>query len=168
MEAFVKSTLFFLVLILSSTFVLSEESEQTKNFAVKFIFGTSAFLDEDTPFDHSVFGGSIPIRLTKKLSIEPQFLYMNGPGSDRDITISGNVVYDLVTKDRASIFVVGGAGILSNTQRFSRGNFTANDWTANGGIGAKFFISEKFFVSPEFRFGTEPLLTVTAGIGYQF
>jgi hypothetical protein len=164
MEAFVKSSIIFLALIFVSSFAFCEESD----FAAKFIFGTSAFLDEDIPFDHSIFGGSILIRLTKKLSIEPQFLYMNGPGSDRDLNLTGNVVYDLATIDRFTFYVVGGAGILSNTQRFSRGDFTANEWTANGGVGAKFFITEKLFVSPEFRFGWEPLLTATAAIGYQF
>ena len=162
-----KSVFIVLIFTCVSTFAFAEDPYR-KEFAAKFIFGSSAFLDEEIPFDHSIFGASLPIQLTNKLSIEPQFLYMNGPGSDRDITVTGNVTYDLATVDRITFYVVGGAGILSNTQRFSTGNFTANELTANGGIGAKIFITEKLFLSPEFRFGLEPLLTATAAVGYAF
>jgi hypothetical protein len=134
----------------------------------KFIFGTSAFLDEEIPFDHSIFGGSIPIHLTERLSIEPQLLYMKGPGTDRDLIVMGNVAYDFFKKERFEIYVVGGGGILSNSQQFGSSKFTAQEWTANGGVGAKIFLSKRVFVAPEFRFGLEPLLMATTAVGFRF
>lgn len=135
---------------------------------LKLILGTSAFLDEDIPFDHFIVGASIRLGLTKKVSIEPQFLYMKGPGSDRDYILTGNISYDLATGPWYEAYAVGGGGLIHHTERFQSGGFSVNSWTANGGVGIRFFITERFFVAPEFRFGLEPLLSTQVGIGYSF
>jgi hypothetical protein len=161
----VKNLILILIFCSISSTAFCEEPHRVE---AKLVFGASAFLDEDIPFDHSILGGSVPFRITNRMSVEPQFLYMEGPGSDRDFTLTGNILYDVVTRDRFTFYVVGGAGLIRNTQRFGTRDFSASDWTANGGIGAKFFITEKLFVSSEFRFGWEPLLTTIAAIGYRF
>lgn len=135
---------------------------------LKLIIGTSAFLDEEIPFDHFNVGASMRFGLTKSLSIEPQFIYMSGPRSDRDYTLTGNISYDLLSARRYSIYVVGGGGLLHHTEQFPNGEFSDNEWTGNGGIGARLRLTEQFFIAPEFRFGWEPLLTTQLGIGYAF
>jgi hypothetical protein len=136
---------------------------------LKLIIGTSAFLDEEIPFDHFDVGASIRFGVTPRLSIEPQFLYMSGPGSDRDYTLTGNISYDLLSVSRFSIYVVGGGGLIHHTEEFPiSGKFSSNDGTVNGGIGARLYFAEQFFIAPEFRFGLEPLLTAQVGIGYSF
>ena len=156
------------ILIALSSFAFSDEPKSSHALEGKFIFGTSAFIDEDIPFDHSIMGGSIPIRISDKLSVEPQFLYMKGPRSDRDLTLTGNVIYNLTTRERFTFYVVGGAGLLRHTQRFGTDEFSSYELTANGGIGARIFLTRRLFIAPEFRFGWEPLMTTTAAIGYSF
>ena len=139
------------------------------NRDLKLIIGASAFLDEEIPFDHFDVGASIRFGLTKRLSIEPQFLYMSGPGSDRDYTLTGNISYDLLHSSRYSIYVVGGGGLFHHTEQFPiAGEFSDSEWTASGGIGARLRLTEQLFIAPEFRFGWEPLLTAQIGIGYSF
>lgn len=135
---------------------------------LKLVIGASAFLDEEIPFDHFNVGASMRFGLTKRLSIEPQFLYMSGPRSDRDYTFTGNISYDLLSAPRYSIYVVGGGGLLHHTEQFLNGEFSDNEWTGNGGIGVRLRFTEQFFIAPEFRFGWEPLLTTQIGIGYAF
>jgi hypothetical protein len=156
-----------ILLICFSSFAYSYESDQSSP-DFKLILGASAFLDEEIPFDHFNVGGSVRFGLTKRLSVEPQFLYLNGPRSDRDYTITANVSYDFLTTPRYSVYVVGGAGLLHHTEQFLRVGFSTNEWTANGGIGVRLQLSEQFFIAPEFRFGWEPLLTTTVGVGYSF
>jgi Outer membrane protein beta-barrel domain len=135
---------------------------------LKLVIGTSAFLDEEIPFDHFVVGASMRFGLTKKLSVEPQFLYMSGPGSDRDYTLTGNISYNLLSTPRFSVYAVGGGGLIRHTQRFSDIDFSVNEWTVNGGLGVRLRLAERFFIAPEFRFGWEPLLSTQVGIGYSF
>jgi hypothetical protein len=135
----------------------------------KLVLGASAFLDEEIPFDHFIVGGSVRFGLTKRLSVEPQFLYMSGPGSDRDYMLTGNISYDLLSAPRYSIYVVGGGGLFHHTEQFPIvGEFSDNEGTFNGGIGARLYFTEQFFIAPEFRLGWEPLLITQVGIGYRF
>lgn len=157
----------WLLLFCSASIAYSAEPDQPSN-DFKLVLGTSAFLDEEIPFDHFIVGGSVRFGLTKRLSVEPQFLYMNGPGSDRDYTLSGNISYDLLTASRFAVYAVAGGGLIRHTERFSNGDFSVNEWTANGGVGARIYFTDQFFVSPEFRFGLEPLLLTQVGIGYSF
>jgi hypothetical protein len=156
------------LLILLFTFASIAYSGDELNRDLKLIIGTSAFLDEEIPFDHFDIGASMRFGLTKRLSVEPQFIYMSGPGSDRDYTLTGNISYDLLTVSRYSIYVVGGGGLIHHTEQFLNREFSDNEWTANGGIGVRLRLTEQFFLAPEFRFGTEPLLITQVGVGYSF
>jgi len=155
------------LLVLLLCFASITYSDEMKH-DLKLIIGASAFLDEEIPFDHLNVGGSMRFGLTKRLSIEPQFLYMSGPGSDRDYMLTGNISFDLLSAARYSIYVVGGGGLFRHTEEFLIGEFSDNEWTANGGIGVRLHFTEQFFIAPEFRFGWEPLLTTQVGIGYSF
>jgi hypothetical protein len=135
----------------------------------RLILGGSAFLDEETPFDHFITGVSYGFDLTGRLRIEPQFLVMFGPGNDRDYVITGNVAYDFLEKENLELYVVAGAGLLHHRNQFGPGPaFSGNEATFNGGVGMKIQITERMFLSPEFRLGTEPLFVATVGVGYRF
>lgn len=156
-----------LLLFCFASIAYSAEPDQPSN-DFKFVLGTSAFLDEEIPFDHFIAGGSVRFGLTKRLSVEPQFIYMNGPRSDRDFTFTGNISYDLLTAPRFAVYAVAGGGLIRHTERFPSGDFSVNEFTANGGIGLRLHLTERLFVAPEFRFGWEPLLSTQVGIGYSF
>lgn len=157
----------FLLLFCFGSLAYSAEPDQPSR-DLKLVLGTSAFLDEEIPFDHFIAGASMRFGLTKRLSVEPQFLYMSGPGSDRDYTLIGNISYDLMKSSRYELYVVGGAGLIRHSEDFQRGTFSTNEWTSNGGLGVRLFITDQFFIAPEFRFGWEPLLSTQVGFGYSF
>ena len=154
------------LLLLLSSVQVSHTQTQAKVF-----LGSSAFLDEDIPFDHFLLGASMRLYLKDRLSVEPEFLYLKGPGTDRDYLFTGNIAYDIVRWERGSLYIIGGAGVLHHTEKFPGAveeNFAVNDWTASGGVGAQIFISRSVFVTSEFRIGWEPLLRASGGIGFEF
>jgi Outer membrane protein beta-barrel domain len=167
-KEFMKYAFLFLMFLSISRAAFSQESEKRPSPDVALIIGTSAFLDEEIPFDHFVIGGSMRFYLSKRLSAGPQFLYMNGPDSDRDYSVVGNVAYDLITNKKFVLYAVGGAGILNHSERIGNTTFSDSEGTASGGIGAKLFVTERLFLAPEFRLGWEPLLSASIGIGYSF
>ena len=156
-----------LMLFCCGSLAYSAEPDQPSH-DLKLVLGTSAFLDEEIPFDHFVIGAAMRFGLTKNLSVEPQFLYMKGPGSDRDYLLTGNVAYDLATGSWFKLYAAGGGGLIRHTERFPNEQFSENNWTVNGGVGVRLFITDQFFVAPEFRFGWEPLLSTQVGFGYSF
>jgi len=161
----------YLYAILIIFFLSSQalDAYESKSNGVKFIAGAAAFLDEETPLDHFVIGAAGVIGLTPRLRIEPQFLYMNGPDSDRDITITGNLLYDMWFTQKSALYVVVGGGLLRHTQDFAVvGPFSSYDGTFSGGVGMRFDVSEKFYVAPEFRVGWDPLYQIAGMAGFKF
>ena len=138
---------------------------------VRFSLGSAAFLDELIPFDHFLVGGAVRFYLTPHLSVEPEFLYMRGPETDRDYILASSLAYDLGKSDQFRFYVVGGAGLLHHTEKFPGApdpDYSVDSWTASGGIGAQIFLTDRIFVAPEFRLGWEPLFRITGSIGYAF
>lgn len=132
---------------------------------VRGTFGASYFLDAPT---HFVGGGSVRYYLTRRLSIEPELLYMHGSRRDRDLVFTANAALDFATSKRVKPYVIGGVGILHHRELTGVGTFASNGWSASGGVGVKIFLTEKLFVAPEARLGWEPNFRVTGSIGYRF
>ena len=142
----------------------------------KVIFGTVTF-NED--IDHKVVGGAVRIYVTKRLSIEPEFLYMPHSETDVDKIGQANIAYD-ITDPRARLvaYAIAGGGVLNHKGRFVDSNpFTGttrvfdnsvSTWTASAGAGLKIFLTKRLFVSPEVRLGHEPTLRATINVGYVF
>ena len=133
----------------------------------KLTLGWTTFLDED-PIDHLVAGGSMRFYVTPRMGIEPEFLYMRGPRQDRDITFIPHFTYDFGNSLRRVPYVTGGMGVMRHTDMVGTGKYTNTEWTVSGGVGMKFFLTEKVFIAPEFRMGFEPILRATASIGFVF
>ena len=126
---------------------------------------------------HSAYGLSARFYVTRRLSVEPEFLYMRNSDTDQDYLFQPNVAFDLVDPTgRLVPYVIGGAGVLHHKARFSGFDFTTGapvtfnnsftTWSASGGAGLKVFITDRLFVAPEARLGREPTLRATISIGY--
>lgn len=145
----------------------------------KVIFGGAAF-DEDEDNEHKLVGAALRAYLTKRLSIEPEYLYLRDSERDQDHLVSANVAYDFATDrtKRLVAYVIGGVGVLHHEGRFVSNDIVTGaprvfdtsftTWSASAGIGAKIFVTKKLFVSPEFRLGREPLIRATIGVGFAF
>lgn len=135
---------------------------------VKAIVGYSNFIDE-SELHHFVIGGATRLYITRRLAVEPEFLYMRRSSRDQDIVFQPNIVWEFRDRDRKVVpYVIGGAGLLRHWERYPWGNFTSNSWTATAGIGVRIAITKNLSFSPEFRMGWEPFVRATGAIGYSF
>ena len=143
----------------------------------KVIFGGVVF-GEDVA--HTTVGGAVRVYMTRRLSIEPEYLYMRGSDRDQDHLLQGNVAYDFFTdpSERFVAYTIGGVGVLHHQSRFVGNDFvtgaprvfdnSVTTWSASAGLGAKIFVTKRLFVSPELRLGREPTLRATINVGYVF
>ena len=143
----------------------------------KVIFG-SALFGED--LEHKLVGGAVRVYVTKRLSIEPEYLYLRHTDRDQDQLFQPNVAYDFTDPtQRLVAYAIAGAGVLHHKAPlfFGRDFVTGEPrvfdtsfttWTATVGVGAKVFVTKRLFVSPEFRLGREPTLRATISVGYAF
>ena len=128
----------------------------------KAIFGGVVFEPE---LDHTAVGGAVRVYVTKRLSIEPEFLYMRNGADDQDYIVQPNVAFDITDPTKRFVaYAIGGAGVLHHQGR-SR---SVTTWTAGAGGGVKIFLTNRLFVSPELRLGSEPTVRATVNVGYVF
>jgi len=124
--------------------------------------GYATFIDESYQ-SHATVGGSARFYFTRRNAIEPEVLYLYRDAGDKDLILGVNYVRDLGrATGRVVPYAIGGAGFLWGF----RPRFTETSGTVSGGIGARIFLGERFFISPEARFGAEPILRVQVGVGW--
>lgn len=146
---------------------------------VKGTVGGSTFGDGEVP--HGVFGGSVRFYLTRRLSVEPEVLYMYHSRNDKDFILQPNLAFDITDPTgRVVPYVIGGAGLLHHRGRFVGTDLStfpprpfdvtvsSTTWTASAGAGVKIFVSDRVFIAPEARIGREPVLRGTFSVGYVF
>ncbi len=130
--------------------------------------GYSNFLDEG-PLHHFVAGGSVRLYLTRRFGFEPELVYMYRSSADKDWVFVPNLTWDFRDPGRRVVpYLIGGPGILHHREGTGGGPFSSNTGTLGIGLGAKIFLLEHLFVSPEFRLGWEPIYRITGSIGYSF
>ena len=120
---------------------------------VRGTIGYSNFLDEE-PLHHLVTGGSARFYVTKRLAVEPEFLFMYRSSRDIDFQFIPNVVFDFTKREsRFQPYAIGGVGLQRHRELTGTGYYWSNSWTGSAGIGTKIFLSDRLYVAPEFRWG---------------
>ena len=72
---------------------------------------------------------------------------------------------------RVRPYLVAGGGVLHSRFRFPgalRERFSSNEFTGGGGGGLRIRVSDRLWLSPEFRFGWEPIVRITVSAGFTF
>jgi hypothetical protein len=142
----------------------------------KVIIGTAVFGED---LQHTLVGGAVRVYVTKRFSIEPEYLYLRRSKDDQDHLGQINVAYDFTDPTKRFVpYVIGGAGVLHNRGRVFGADFETREpfvreiefttWTASAGGGVKIFLTDRLFVSPELRLGREPTFRATINVGYVF
>jgi hypothetical protein len=142
----------------------------------KFIFGSATFGED---IEHKLVGSAVRVYLTKRLSFEPEYLYLRNTERDQDQLFQANIAYDFTDpRRRLVLYGIAGAGVLKHKGRFVSDNPVTREpesfdnsfrtWTLSVGGGAKIYVTKRFFVSPELRFGREPTIRATINVGYTF
>jgi hypothetical protein len=139
---------------------------------IDFSGGWAGFPDDGSTINHRMVGVSARFYFTPRLSVGPEVVYMVGPGTDRDLFVTGNVTYEwplLVSGrvPRVMPFVVASGGYMRHTPRF--GTSISHTGTVVGGGGVRVRITDRVSAGPDLRLGLELHLrvagTVTIGLG---
>jgi hypothetical protein len=107
----------FLVILL---FAASAHAQQKPRPEIKATAGWVGFIDESW-INHTVIGGSARYYLTPRVGVEPEILYMIGPGSDRDVTLIPHISFDFRTRENVRPYVIAerdGCTIRKRSVRF--------------------------------------------------
>ena len=117
--------------------------------------------------------GAARFYLTPRISVGPEFVYMVGPGNDRDLILTGNLTFDLIKPidnrpRRITPYVLAGGGYFQHRNRFVNRTFTASEGAFTGGGGVRLFLTRNLYVAPEARLGWELHQRLTVTIGYLF
>ena len=108
--------------------------------AVEFLVGYAGFVDDAT-IDHGIVGAAARLYLTTRVAVGPEFVYMRGPNSDRDLFLTGNLTFDVLPprngKPRPiTPFLVTGGGFFQHRDRFGPFDFTLLRGRVHGGWGS--------------------------------
>ena len=169
-----------LALIICSCFQATAQQGLTPAKAeVKVTVGGTTVGDGEVP--HGIIGGSVRFYITRRLSVEPEFLYMRHDAHDQDYIFQPNLAFDITNPSgRVVPYVIGGAGVLHHRARFVGTDLStfpprpfdvtrsSTTWTASAGAGVKVFVTDRVFIAPEARLGWEPVLRATISVGYVF
>jgi len=130
--------------------------------------GYTGFIDDAT-VDHGMFGGGVRWLVTPRLAIGPELVYMIGPGSDRDLFVTGNATFDLRSSGSAppavTPYLVFGGGWMHSRIDVGTGRYTYNEGAATAGIGLRITAGDRWFIAPEYRVGWEPHYRIGVQVG---
>jgi hypothetical protein len=127
--------------------------------------GYAGFLDDAT-VAHAAFGGGIRFHLTPRVSVGPEVQYMIGPGSDRDLIVTGNVIFDVRRPGaRVTPFLVVGAGAFRHTERFGAAAFSSTEGAFTAGAGVRAWLNDRVYLASEARVGWEPHYRISGSVG---
>jgi hypothetical protein len=131
--------------------------------------GWVGFVD-DAMIDHAAFAGAARAYLTPRVAVGPEIAYLRGPGSDRDLMVTGNLTFDVVgprngRPRRATPFLTVGGGVERHSERFGATTFSSSEGAFTGGGGVRVWLTDRVFGTIEARMGWEPHFRVTGGVG---
>ena len=157
----------FLVLVADAAFAQTLDARPAP--AVEFLAGYAAFVDDAT-IDHGIAGVAARVYLTRRLAIGPEIVYMWGPRSDRDLYLTGNLTFDVMTprngRARAvTPFLVAGGGFFQHRDRFGGRTFTSAEAAFTAGGGVRGWITDRVYTFGDVRIGWELHMRVNAGVG---
>lgn len=148
---------------------MSARAQERPAPAVEFAAGWAGFADEGV-VHHSVLGGAARFNLSPRIGIGPELVYMVGPGSDRDLFLTGNLTFDFFapSPSRAvSPFVVVGGGLFRHNNDFFNGTYTSTEGAFTAGGGVRIALGERAYIAPEARAGWETHIRLTVALGWR-
>ena len=140
--------------------------------AVEFLLGYAGFVDDAT-IDHAIVGAAGRMYLTPRVAVGPEFVYMRGPNSDRDLYLTGNLTFDVLPPRngrprRVTPFLVAGGGFFQHNDRIGPFDFTSYEGAFTAGGGVRGWITERVYVLADVRLGWELHARVNTGVGIGF
>lgn len=159
----------FLIACVTPLYAQSQQLSRPKVEGKVILGGVSFTGDGDEDIGHTAVGAALRVYVTKRFSIEPEYLYMRHSDNDQDHIIQPNIAYDFTDpRKRLVAYGIAGAGVLYHQDSSFGRNRSASTWTVSAGAGMKIFLTDRLFLSPELRVGREPAFRATVNVGYVF
>jgi hypothetical protein len=156
------------LLMASPARLAAQPALNTPAAAIDIVGGYAGFIDEAL-VDHAVVSTTVRYHLTRRISLGPELVYMVGPGNDRDLFLTGNLIFDFIgaaapRPPAVRPYVVVGGGLMRHSNRFSERTVSAVEgaWTAGGGVRIR--LTDRVYALGEFRLGWEPHVRTTGGV----
>jgi hypothetical protein len=97
-------------------------------------------------------------------------VYMWGPNWDRDLYLTGNLTFDVLSPRSGrprpvSPFLVVGGGVFQHSDRFGSTDFTSYEGAFTAGGGVRGWITDRVYAFADGRVGWELHARMNAGIG---
>ena len=168
----------FVLLCLFDARAQEQESLTPPKVEVKVTAGGAIFaLEDNDSLAHKAVGGALRVYLSKRWSVEPEFMYMRRSANDQDYFFTPSVAYDFVSPTRKVVpYAIAGVGVEHHTGRFVGADFNtgvpfvvdinSNSWSVGVGAGVKIHVTDRLYVAPEVRVGREPYARATVSVGY--
>jgi len=154
------------VLSLLGSGTASYAQETPSRLAVDVSAGYAAFVDE-APIQHLTLGGGVRWRLTPKVSIGPEVVFMRGPDDDRDIFLTGKVIVDFMPDRLVSPYFVANGGAILHDDRFFSGPYWSSEGAVSAGGGVRIDVTPRLSIAPELRIGWEPHIRIGARVTWR-
>lgn len=131
--------------------------------------GWSGFGDEGI-VHHTLLGAAARHYVSRRVSLGPELQYMVGPGTDRDLVLTGNLVVDVLAPTparprRTTPYLVVGGGLFRHSQRLGDLTFSSTEGAFTSGVGVRGWLSPRVFVAADARLGWEPHLRLAGTLG---
>jgi hypothetical protein len=142
-------------------------AQEPHAIAIEGTVGWAGFVDDAT-IHHAVYGAGARISLTPRISVGPEFAYMVGPDTDRDLFLLGSIWIDLVAPGSGPVapYVVFGGGYMGHHDERGRGPFPwSHEGSFTAGGGARVRVSDRVYVGGDVRLGWELHLRATGHVG---
>ena len=119
---------------------------------------------------HGLVGGAARVYLSPRFSLGPEVAYMVGPGQDRDLIVTGNLMFDVLaptaaTPRRITPFLVAGGGLFRHSDTFGTRTFSSTEGAFTVGLGVRGWTTRRTFVAVDARLGWEPHIRLSAIVG---
>ena len=168
-----------MLLFCSLPALAQDEDSPRPKAEIRLTGGVSGFTGDDGEIPHGVAGGSFRVYVTRRVSIEPEFLYMTNNPNDRDYLGPGECglrfwrlgqAIRAVCRRRRRCLAPSQSilwrGLRTGQPRVFDTSYTSLAVSAGGGV--KMFLTKRLFIAPEARVGYQPSLRATVSIGYVF
>lgn len=162
--------------LLGPLFATQAAAQEPRVASVELVAGHAGFVDD--AWDHRrVLGGIAHFRVTPRITVGPEVVYLRGSDGAHDLTVTGVARFDLraASRDARIVpYVVVGAGLLRQTTQVGGGPgstglvpYSTSEGTVSGGAGARIAVGRRWFIAPEFRMGLEPETRLTVNVGWR-
>ena len=142
------------------------QAQDARRQAIEASGGYAVFVDE-APIHHSVIGGAWLWQATPRIGIGPELVYMRGPGSDRDLFLTGKVVMQATPDAAASLYFVADGGVMFHRAALPRGPLWVREGAVSFGGGVRINVTDNVYVAPEVRIGWELHARATVTVGWR-